>query len=111
MILCKLENHYFAMSLSKAYALNWNKVGVRWSRNIDETDSITIMNKSNMIPKSLLSIAEYYMDHLPVDYLCSTFKKEYFKICRDLRLRPSNIIHACYSMDRKILYGLKNFFT
>ena len=66
----------FAMSLSKAYALNWNKVGVRWSRNIDETDSITIMNKSNMIPKSLLSIAEYYMDHLPVDYLCSTFKKE-----------------------------------
>ena len=101
----------FAMSFSKAYALNWNKVGIRWSRDIDETDSITIMNKSNMIPKSLLSIAEYYMDHLPVDYLCRTFKKEYFKICRELRLRPSNIIHACYSMDRKILYGLKNFFN
>ena len=63
-----------------------------------------------MIPKSLLSIAEYYMDHLPVDYLCETFKKEYFKICRELRLRPSNIIHACFSIDRKFLYGLQNFF-
>jgi len=99
----------FAMSFSKAYALNWNKVGIRWSRSIDKTDSITIANNVNMIPKSLLAIAEYYMDHLPIDYLCGIHKKEYFIICRELRLRSANIIHACFSIDWKNLYGLKNF--
>ena len=37
-------------------------------------------------------------------------KDEYFKICKDLRLRPSNIIHACFSIDRSVLFGMKNFF-
>jgi len=101
----------FAMSFSKAYSLGWNKMGIRWSRAVDSTDGITILNSSKNIPRTLMSVAKYYMDHLPIDYLCRTFKGEYFKICRELRLRPSNVIHACFSIDWKNLYGLKNYFN
>jgi hypothetical protein len=99
----------FAMSLSKAYALHWNKIGLRWSRDKDVTDSIIFLNQAEGIPKTLMSVGEHYMDRLPIDYLCKTFKKQYFELCRELKLRPSKVIHACFSIDRKILYGLKNF--
>jgi len=32
-------------------------------------------------------------------------------ICRSLKLRPTNIIHAAMSIDRKRLYGLTNLLT
>ena len=51
------------------------------------------------------------MDRFPIDYLCQTYKDEYFKICKELKLRPSNIIHACFSIDWKYLYGLRNYFN
>ena len=101
----------FAMSFSKAYALHWNKIGLRWSREKDNTDSITFLNEAEAIPKTLLSVAEYYMDRLPIDYLCNTFKDKYFEVCKSLKLRPANVIHACFSIDRRTLYGLKNFFN
>jgi hypothetical protein len=100
-----------AMSFSKAYALHWNKVGLRWSREKDVTDSITFLNEAEGIPKTLLSVADYFMDRLPIDYVCRTFKEKYFRVCKALKLRPGNVIHACFSIDRKILYGLKNFFN
>lgn len=98
----------FAMSLSKAYSLHWNKVGIRWSRTLDNNDSVTILNKSGAISKLTLYVAKQYMEKYPIDYLCQKYKNEYFEICKSLKLRPSNIIHACFSMDRNKLYGLKN---
>ena len=100
----------FAMSFSKAYGLHWNKIGVRWCRSVDERDALTIQNKKETISTLNLFVADRYMEKYPIDYICKKFKKEYFVICKQLKLRPSNIIHACFSIDRKLLYGLKNFF-
>ena len=100
----------FAMSFSKAYGLHWNKVGIRWSRKEDKHDTVTILNRTDAVSRATLFIAQQYMDRFPIDHLCSKYKDEYFKICKDLRLRPSNIIHACFSIDRSVLFGMKNFF-
>ncbi len=100
----------FAMSFSKAYSLSWNKVGVRWSREKNNQDTITILNETNALSKHTLYVAKQYMDRFPIDYVCKKYKNEYFKICQSLKLRPSNIIHACFSIERSKLYGLKNFF-
>ena len=101
----------FAMSFSKAYCLHWNKVGIRWSREQDQRDTVTILNQTHALSRHTLYIAQKYMESFPIDYLCQKHKEEYFKICKSLKLRPSNIIHACFSMDRMKLYGLKNFFN
>ena len=100
----------FAMSFSKSYHLHWNKIGIRWSRITDNSDAITIQNNVGGISNFNLYVAGKYMEKFPIDHLCKKYKDEYFKICRTLKLRPSNIIHACFSIDRKFLYGLKNFF-
>ena len=100
----------FAMSFSKAYSLHWNKVGIRWSRKKDVQDTVTILNTTGAVSRLTLYVAKQYMDRFPIDYLCHKHKEEYFKICRQLKLRPSNIIHACFSIDRKFLYGLEKYF-
>jgi hypothetical protein len=100
----------FAMSFSKAYCLHWNKVGIRWSRANDRHDSVTILNETNAVSRHTLYVAQKYMESFPIDHLCQKHKEEYFQICKSLRLKPSNIIHACFSIDRMKLYGLKNFF-
>ena len=96
-----------AMSLSKAYCMGWNRIGVRWSKQHDEQDSITIMNKFGMIPKISYQVGCLYLDHFSLDHLVSKYKKHYDIICKELKLRPSNIIHAAFSIDRSKLYGLK----
>jgi hypothetical protein len=101
----------FAMSFSKAYNLHWNKIGLRWSRVCDPTDSITILNRSEAIAKTNLYVANRYMQEFGIDHLVVKYKTQYLDICKELKLRPSNIIHACFSMDRKFLYGMKNFFN
>ena len=102
----------FAMSFSKAYSLHWNKVGIRWSRETDLQDTVTILNNTGAVSRLTLYVAKQYMERFPIDYLCQKYNLiKYFKICRELKLRPSNIIHACFSIDWKYLYGLRNYFN
>jgi hypothetical protein len=51
------------------------------------------------------------LNTVPIDYLWNKYEKQYQQICRELFLRPSKIIHAAFSIDRKILYGLNDCFT
>lgn len=96
-----------AMSLSKAFCMGWNRIGIRWSKQHKENDSISIMNKFNMIPKVLYQIGCLYLENYALDYIIKTYKENYDKLCRELKLRPSNIIHAAFSIDRSKLYGVK----
>jgi hypothetical protein len=95
------------MSLSKAYGMGWNRIGLRWSKQYDDYDSITIMNKANMIHKLSYQIGCFYLDNFSLDHLVNKYKAQYDVICKDLKLRPSNIIHAAFSIDRSQLYGVK----
>lgn len=94
------------LSLSKGLGLSWNRIGVRWSKNSDDTDSITIMNRFNMIPETLLRVGITALETVPIDYLWNKYHDRYFEICQALRLRPTKIVNAAMSIDRKHLYGL-----
>ena len=98
----------FAMSFSKAYALNWSKIGIRWTREKDPTDSVCVLNEMKAIPRLHVYVASQYMDRFAIDHCVKKYKDKYYEICRSLKLRPTNIIHACSSIDRRNLYGLKN---
>jgi hypothetical protein len=96
-----------AVSLSKGVGMGWNRVGLRWSREEDPTDSITIYNQHDMIPESLVRNGLLAIDEFDIDYLWDTYGDKHRAICRELYLRPSKIIHACFSIDRSKLYGLR----
>ena len=66
----------FAMSFSKAYDLHWNKIGLRWSRTCDQTDSITILNNSSAISKANLYVATRYMQKFSIDHLVKKYKTQ-----------------------------------
>jgi hypothetical protein len=99
------------MSLSKGLGMHWNRIGLRWSRDHDETDSISIYNRFNMIPECLVRNGIVAMSQVEPDYLWNTYGDQHREICRALKLRPSKIIHAARSLDRTQLYGMANFFN
>lgn len=95
------------LSFSKSLGFHWNRIGLRFSKIKDDTDSVSIHNRFHMIPEYLMRNAIIAMQELPIDYLWDTYETTYRDICRKLYLRPSKIIYAAHSIDRKNLYGLK----
>ena len=89
-------NHHciksFASSLSKCYTLGWNRIGIRWSRKIDETDSITIYNKFNMYNKSLCMIGYHLLKKFPINYYWGKYRDCYKQGCRKTYTFPTKII-------------------
>ena len=94
-------------SLSKSLGMHWNRVGLRFSKLHDPNDSIYIHNRFQMIPESIMHNALIAMQEMEIDYLWNTYQNKYLAICKQLYLRPSKIIYAAHSIDRKTLYGLK----
>jgi hypothetical protein len=88
--------------------MGWNRIGIRWSKEYNGSDSISIMNKFNMIPQISYQIGCLYLETYQLDHIVQLYKKEYEMLCKNLKLRPSNIIHAVFNIDKSILYGVKN---
>lgn len=82
----------FASSLSKAYSLGWNRIGIRWTKKIDETDSITIYNRFNMYNKSLCKIGYHYAKKFPIDFLWNKYRNFYYNGCKQTYTFPTKII-------------------
>lgn len=82
----------FAFSLSKGLGLGWNRIGLRWSKDV-KSDSISIMNDFHMNNRALVMIGLHYVRELPVDYLWNTHKKNYHKVCQDFNLEETNSIY------------------
>ncbi len=81
-----------AISLSKGCGLGWNRIGLRWTRNV-KADSISIMNDFNMNNRALAMIGLHFIRNLVPDYLWSTHESRYNKICQDFNLTPTKSIY------------------
>lgn len=97
-----------AFSCSKAYDLGDNRIGIRYSKHKKTTDSITQLNDRNMISRLSYQIACKFLDNFAYDHIVSLYKEDYDKVVKDLKLRPSNMVHAVFSIDWKNLYGIKD---
>lgn len=82
----------FALSFSKPYGLGWNRIGIRWSREVDDTDSITIFNKHQMYNSTLIRVAYHYISKFDIDYLWNKYGNAYDKICKSTYTMPTKII-------------------
>lgn len=97
-----------AMSLSKGMNLWWNRIGIRWSRQVDATDSISIFNQFHMIPAGLMHVGLHHIHRVQPDHLWKLYEHRYNTICKTLYLRPTRYVHVAQSIDRSKLYGLKH---
>lgn len=85
-------------SMSKGYGLSgWNRIGLRYTLN-NNIDSITVMNEYSQVPTINVQLGNYMLDNLKPDHLWDKHEKNYFKICNDFNLTPTDTIHV----------GLKN---
>lgn len=90
----------FGVSLSKGYGAGWNRIGVRFSKSIDETDPITIYDKVNMAPEPAVVAGILLLDHVPKGYLWNTYGEAYNEVIKEFDLEPGNILFAAYTKDR-----------
>ena len=81
-----------AISLSKGLGLGWNRIGLRWTRQIDP-DSVTIMNDFNMNLRAPAMIGLHFIRNLSPDYLWNTHGDNYHKVCHDFVLTPTRSIY------------------
>jgi hypothetical protein len=80
------------ISLSKGLGLGWNRIGLRWSREITQ-DAITIMNDFSMNNRALVMIGLHFLKKFPPDYLWKKYEKFYDKVCYDFKLEKTKSIH------------------
>lgn len=97
----------FAMSLSKGMALWQNRVGIRWTREVNPTDSITIYNRFHMIPVHVVDMGLHYIQSVPPDHLWNHYGQRYNEACKALYLRPTKMIHLAQSLDRSQVFAMK----
>ena len=95
----------FAMSLSK-YAMQWNRIGVRWTRQ-RTVDSVTIFNQYyGDVNTALASCGYYMMNNVPRDYAWDTYREKYYRLCNDLDLQPTKCIQVVRKSGVDLPYGI-----
>lgn len=97
-----------AISLSKGLDLGWNRIAVRYSREADPTDPITIANRFGMINESCLGIGCRYMDAFPMNFLWNKHGSIYDAACAGLRMRPTNLIHVMLDLQNRKPWGTRD---
>ena len=95
------------ISLSKGYGANWNRIGLRYTKDQDLTDPVTIFNRGKMIHRPALEAGILLLENIPVDYMWNTYGNRYNEVVEQFDLTPGNIIFAAYGKDR-IIYSLSH---
>lgn len=95
----------FAMSMSK-YALQWNRVGLRWARQ-RTMDSVSIFNQYyGDVNSGITSCGAFMIDNIPRDYGWNTYKDLHYQVCKDLNLIPTKMVHVAKSNETGDVLGI-----
>lgn len=93
----------FAMSMTKGLELNWNRVGIRWSKQ-RTMDSITLLNNKNTYGENITACGSFLMSKIEKDYAWNTYKEEHIRLAKEHNLLPTNSIHVL--RDNNNVYGI-----
>lgn len=92
----------FAMSMSK-YGLEWNRIGLRWSRQ-RHADAITMFNHYyGSVNTAQTSCGAFMINNIPRDYVWNTYGDDHFKLCQQLDLIPTKLLHVAHSKEHQPL--------
>ena len=89
------------ISLSKGLGLGWNRIGLRWTRQT-KADSVTIMNDFHMNNRALVMIGLHFLRNLEPDYLWNKHGDNYYKVCADFALTPTQSIYLALRDGRPV---------
>ena len=96
-----------SMSLSKSMDMYWNRIGVRYSRIQDDTNAVSVYNQHNLIHELPMIMALVYLRQIPPDHVWNHYASEYDRLCVQLKLRPTKMVHVMQSLDRRKMFGTK----
>ncbi len=94
------------ISMSKGYHASWNRIGLRYTRDEDLYDPITIYDRANMCPWTTVTAGMLLLENVPMNYMWDTYGERYYKLVEHFNLDIGNILFAAYGKDR-IIYSLK----
>jgi len=89
------------ISLSKGLGLGWNRIGLRWTKDT-AADAVTIMNDFNMNMRAPVMIGLHFIRNFEPDYLWNTHREQYYKVCADFTLTPTNSIYLALREGRPV---------
>jgi hypothetical protein len=85
----------FGVSMSKGYGLSgWNRIGLRWTKEVDVVDTITVMNDFDQTHSFAAMIGNKFLDNIDIDHLWNTHEENYNKIANDFNLIKTDSIHV-----------------
>ena len=102
----------FGMSMGKGIDIQWNRIGIRWSRKT-VPDGITIMNKFDQIHETAINCGSYLMKNIEKDYAWNNYSDQNFLLAKELKLSQTNSTHVLKDNNDKLwgigrLLGISN---
>ncbi len=94
----------FGMSIGKGIDLQYNRIGLRWSRQ-KSIDSITIMNQYDQIHHTAITCGAYIMENVDKDYAWNHYAEANKKIADKNGLMQTNSCHVLRDDENK-LWGI-----
>lgn len=94
----------FAMSIGKGIDVQWNRIGIRWSRQ-KTIDSITMMNKFDQIHHSATTCGAYIMENVEKDYAWNRYAESNEKLATRNDLQQTNSCHVLKDKENQ-LWGI-----
>lgn len=94
----------FAMSIGKGIDVQWNRIGIRWSRQ-KTIDSITLMNELNQIHHTAIACGAYIMNNVEKDYAWNKYADANKRIADRNGLQQTNSCHVLKDDDNQ-LWGI-----
>ena len=83
----------FGMSIGKGIDVQWNRVGLRWSKQ-KTIDSITLMNHYSQIHGSVITCGSYLMHNIEKDYAWNKYAEKNKEISEKCGLQQTNSCHV-----------------
>jgi hypothetical protein len=97
--------HSFAISMSKGYGTSgWNRIALRWTREF-AVDSITLLTDFYQHTAYPIAVANHVLENISPDHLWNTHEENYYKICKDFDLEPTQSIHVA-TKGKGWIYGI-----
>jgi len=85
----------FCVSLSKAYFMGSQRIGIRYTKEKIH-GPISIMNEFGYNNVSDMWIGLHMIDTFGPDFWWKNYSKQYYQVCNDFDLEPSNAINIAY---------------
>ena len=98
----------FAMSMGKGLDINWNRIGIRWTKQ-RTVDSITLMNQFEQIHSTAINCGSVLMQNIGKDYAWEKYEDANKKIAESNQLEQTNHCHVLKKGND--LFGIGDIIT